>query len=239
LRSASGHNWSTLPLQLAATTTVDVAECVLENRAPFVRDSAQLMIHWDMQDDEKIIACFPLRFFSSSVMPLSVAPTYLFECTVPLPLRLLTVRAYLLFAVNWLLYFEKIAFEPDPFLACVCRSMSLSVRTTRFRHPVDQQSNEDSNEIQVNRKEAFEVRSGAPDRLNMSLITQLPRLDTDRRAFRRSGDKPWRVAFLNESGIDAADQLANSSPKQPPTPSPKGRNDVRTNRDCIVPVVDQ
>jgi hypothetical protein len=198
-----------------------------------------------MRDDEKVMSCFPLHFFSAATMPLSVGPTYLFECAVRLPLRLLSVRAHLLFALNWLLYFEKISFDADPSLKCLCRSMSLTLRTTRFRHLIDQQSNDDSNEVQVNRKEAFEVRAGASDRLNMTLIAQLTRLYNDPRAFRRSGDKPWRVSFVNESAIDAggparelvteaaADALAPACGLFVPTPN--GRNEVGANREFVIP----
>jgi hypothetical protein len=248
LRSASGHAWSQLMFRLSCSETTDVAAFVLENRDLFVHDVARLTVQWDMRDDEKIMSCFPLHFFSASTMTLTVGPTYLFECPVRLPLRLLSVRGHLLFALNWLLYFEKISFDADPSLKCLCRSMSLTLRTTRFRHLIDQQSNDDSNEIQINRKEAFEVRTGASDKLNMTLIAQLSRLYTDPRAFRRSGDKPWRVCFVNESGIDAggparelvteaaADALAPACGLFVPTPN--ARNDVGANREFVIPCVD-
>jgi hypothetical protein len=152
LRSASGHNWRELSFRLSCAETSDVDKFILQNRDLIVRDVAQLTVQWDMRDDERILSCFPLHILSASQMPLSVSPNHLFECPVRLPLRLLSVRAHLLFALNWLLYFEKISFETDPSLKCLCRSMSLNLRTTRFRHLIDQQSNDDSNDIQINRK---------------------------------------------------------------------------------------
>lgn len=248
LELTSGNTWKDFQFALMASSEGQTEDFIKEYRNQFVDDVNLLVLHWDIRNDEKILSCFPVQRFSDTTISLEIPPVFLLHSEFPLPLHLLTIRATLLFALNWTLYYDKISFENDPSLKCLCQSMSMSLRMGRFRHLIEQQSNDDPNEIQINRREAYEIRTGTSDDLKMTIIAQLTRCYKDPRAFRRRGDKPWRVTLMGESGIDAggpARELVSEAAKDLVSPFcglfiqvPNGRNDVGSNRDSVIPIAD-
>ncbi|OHS96946.1 hypothetical protein TRFO_02089 [Tritrichomonas foetus] len=248
LEMTSDTSWENFAFSLYSKEEKPHDSFIQKYRDNFVSDITRLVLHWNISDDEKLLSCFPISDFSSPTISLTISPKFLLRSIFPLPIHLLCIRSTLLFALNWLLYYDKISFESDPSLKCLCQSMSMSLRTSRFRQLIDLQSNDETNEIQINRREAYEVRSGTSDNIQMTIIAQLTRCYKDPHHFRRRGDKPWRVNLIGESGIDAggpARELVSEAATDLISPNcglfipvPNARNDVGNNREFVIPISD-
>lgn len=250
LEFVSSGSWSTLPFAFECSKGEPLDDFLFKFRNNFVEDVKSLVFNWDSMNDEKFLSLFPLNLFSSPKISLLIPSQYILQQFQPLPIHLMCIRATLLFALNWLLYFDKISFENDPSLKILCKSMSMSLRIGRFKQLIEAQSNDDTNEIQIDRGKALEIRNGLSDDLSMTIIAQLTQryLEKDPRAFRRKGDKPWRVQLVDESGIDAGGpgrELVFEAAKDLVSPccglfmqTPNGRNEIGSNRDVVIPIAD-
>lgn len=246
LEAGSWHNISFAFICPTNPTVID--DFIKEYRERFVSDVVLLVTKWDKRDDEKILNCFQLNQFSSPTISLSVKPELLLKSRIKYPLHILNIRCVLLFILNWMLYFDLISFENDPSLKCLCESMSMTLRMGRLQQLIDQQSNDDSHEITINRKEAYEVRTGSSDKLGMTIIAQLAEAYNEPRNFRRRGDKPWRISLIGENGIDAggpAREIVTEAAIDlvSPTcglfiPVPNARNEIGPNREFVIPIPD-
>ena len=243
-----GNSWYSLIFTLSSSDVMPFNQFLFAYKEGFVSDITKFVMDWNIKDDEKILACFPLESFSAPAIDLNPKPQYLLHTRFPLPMHLIIVRATLLFALNWIIYYDKVPLDDDPLFSVLSQSMSMSLRMKRFTQLIEQQSNDYINEIIINRKLAYEVRTGGSQDLNQTIIAQFTNIYYNPVNFRKKGDKPWRITLVGESSIDAggpAKEIIAEAAIDLVSPNcglfvqvPNGRNEIGDNREFFVPIAD-
>lgn len=238
--------WDLHSFYVKAAAPRDPEQFIRKFRDRFVDDIVRFVLHWDVADDEIILSNYGISEFQKPELRCIVQPSNIWDVLrKTTPFHIVCVRTIVLLALNWMLYRDKISFDGEPALKSLCRSMSSALRNFRFRELVDQQSQDCSYDVRIDRRTAVEVRRGASNDLKCTIMSQLASGTLSPKCFKRPGDKPWHVTFVGETGIDAgglARELVAEAAADIVCPNcglfipvPNARNEVGGNRDYVIP----
>jgi len=236
---------SDILLILISNPVKNPKEFLISNRDLFVNDMRTLFLNWDKRIDDMIVSTFPENHLSSDTIVSEAKPYPKWKSNTQLPIHVLCVRYSLLYFTSWMLFFDKFNVT-DSSIRYLCKSMPMGLITQRFHALINEQSNDDIFDISINRKAAVDVREGVSQNLNSTIISQIAKLYRNPRDFRRRGDRPWKVVFNGEQGVDAGgparelvgecvlDMISKNCGLFIPTPN--SRNDIAGFRDTIIPI---
>ena len=180
---------------------VDLHTFIEDNREMFVSDVSRLFYEFDELTNKELVKMLKFDQFTADELELSIKDSLLLECGVDLPKHIVSIRLLLLHAINWLLYNERFR-GPDSSIRHMCRFMPYQLKFRRFIKLIDDKSNDDEATFKIDRIKACDVRDGTSTDLNQTFIMQFAKIYNVPKRFRKRGNKPFRIKFIQELGND-------------------------------------
>lgn len=234
-------------------SNISIEDFIYNHRAEFTTDIRTLSTMMTPIDDQQILRCFSDRVFHKkrtlTFEYLEENPMSFLGCLKSLRynLNVIALRAKLLISLNWLVSVRPSLLETDADMKMLKSSVSSTFKLSLFNNEISKMSSSKSDvQLVINRTEANFVRLGTSNDLSKTIISQMSTFYTDPSLFRCKSDKPWKVRFVNEVGIDAgglARELVNECAKDLMSPNcglvvpvPNAVNEVGQNDDFFIPI---
>ena len=237
--------WDSYEYEIESKDVTDLEEFMFTYKSEFVDDMKMLLTKWNVALDSALISCFNEDFFLHESIDLNFDPIIINNPRLTgISKSLLYTRGCILMVFNWLVANKLLDFSTDATLQPLNAYISPAVKIKSFSQIVSNAPTSGRPSISVNRKIAVDVREGISNNLKSTLMYQMA--DKYKQpSYRASGDRPWEVNFIGESGIDVggpARELVTECAKDFMSPNcglvvltPNTINKVGQNRDVFLP----
>lgn len=242
-------SWNEYEFFFRCNAKFNQEEFITQYKDRFVSDMKNLSILWANKLDTQLLKLIPYSFFKKKSVFLNKIDQYNFKFSqLHVNLNLLILRSRLLLILNWLVSNKYANFVTDTILRKLMPSISAALKMSNLKSLIESHSSNNYSHFSIHRKKAYDIRLGLSDDLNMTLISQMTKIYNEPGMFRTLGDRPWKVEFRNEKGIDAgglgrelvaecvADLMAPECGLSIPVPN--ARNEVGDNREFMIPIAD-
>lgn len=240
--------WRNINFCIVSNDVISIDKFVFTYREKVFSDVEELIFKWDIKNDSKLLDNISYEEFTSSSLSTIIETNVLLKSKLKVQYNILGLRTTLITILSWLLYYNSFTFNNS--LNHLINSIPFDFKVKRLRDLVEMNSNDDDPiDLRIDRRNLLEIRSGSSSRLEESIICQLSKIYDNCDApyrFRRKGEKPWRVCFTGESGIDVggpARELVYEASIDVITPEcglfikvPNARNNIGENREYIIPI---
>ncbi|KAK8890584.1 hypothetical protein M9Y10_035362 [Tritrichomonas musculus] len=232
---------------------IPIESFIYDHRSQFTSDIRTFCTTISSRDDQQILFCFSDKVFKKK-------KTLTFEVLTDDPmiftgvsrslhmsLNVIILRAKFLIILNWLVSTQTDLIETDPEIRSLLPSISVTFKLSLFNEEINKLSYDKPQvSLCINRKEAMNVRLGSSTDLKRTIVSQMSYEYQDPTKYRCKSDKPWKVRFVNEIGIDAgglARELVNECAVDfmcplcgLVVPVPNAANEVGQMDDLFIPI---
>lgn len=238
--------WTSLEYIVESDEQYDVCSFLKYFRDNFVSDMRMINTMWNNSLDRAIIKCFPSTTYTDKTLNLNFIPSLLVSPKLAgYPFSMLYVRAVPLLIVNWLQANNMINTDTDSSMSFLSPFISSALKMSRFIAFVKKVGNENRPELTINRRAGLDVREGHGSKSN-SIIAQVSNLIKNPKQMQSLLDKPWKITFTGEMGIDMgglARELVTECANDLSCPNvgvfcqtPNGQSQVGYYKDRFIPV---
>lgn len=238
-------SWHMIDFTIVTVKYSESADAFIEKqRDKFVTDMIKFALHFDKYVDNQILSLLPQALYQKRTLNINdIVPELFAKARISEDMALIILRTRVMLIVNWLAYTKEITFGKFDSNDYLIDFIAIPLKMIKFWELINSNSVTNVMQIEIDRKQAYELRTNAISNYEVSIIAQLSKYSQV--ASNRTKERPWRVKFVGEQAIDAggpSNELFFEAAADFCSPNcglviqtPNGRNGIGQFRESVIP----